>query len=74
MDPKMAEKAQEIVTKIQNDPALLKEFEAAPAKTIEKVAGINIPGFLEPKIEQIVKEQMKNGGNTDPMDIIKKFL
>ncbi len=74
MDAKTTEKVQEIVTKIQSDPALLKEFEASPAKTIEKVAGINIPDFLEPKIEQIVKEQIKNGGDTDPMDIIKKFL
>ncbi len=74
MDAKMAEKVQEIVTKIQNDPQLLKEFEASPAKTIEKVAGINIPDFLEPKIEKIVQEQIKSGSNTDPMEIIKKFL
>lgn len=74
MDAKMAEKAQEIITKIQSDPELMKEFEAAPAKTIEKVAGINIPDFLEPKIEQIVREQIKSGADTDPMDIIKKFL
>ena len=70
----MKEKALEIVKKIQNDPELLKEFEAAPAKTIEKVAGINIPDFLEPKIEAIVKEQIANGGDKDPMEIISKFI
>ena len=67
-------KAAEVVQKIQNDPQLLKEFQDAPAKTIEKVAGIDIPDFLEPKIESIVKEQIANGGNKDPMEIINKFL
>ncbi len=66
--------AAEVIKKIQSDPALLKEFTEKPAKTIEKVAGINIPDFMEPKIEQIVKEQIASGGNTDPMDIINKFL
>lgn len=74
MDADMTAKVQEIVKKIQGDPDLLKEFESAPAKTIEKVAGINIPDFLEPKIEKIVQEQIKSGSDTDPMDIIKKFL
>lgn len=74
MDANMTAKVEEIVKKIQGDPDLLKEFEASPAKTIEKVAGINIPDFLEPKIEKIVQEQIKSGSNTDPMDIIKKFL
>ena len=70
----MKAQAAEIVKKIQGDPALLKEFEASPAKTIEKVANINIPDFLEPKIEEIVREQIKNGGDKDPMEIINKFL
>lgn len=70
----MKAKAAEVVQKIQNDPQLLKEFQDAPAKTIEKVAGIDIPDFLEPKIESIVKEQIANGGKKDPMEIINKFL
>ncbi len=74
MDAGMQEKAAEIVKKIQSDPALLKEFEKAPAKTIEKVAGIDIPNFMEPMIEKVVREQIANGGTQDPMDIIKKFL
>ena len=45
MDAGMQQKAAEVVRKIQSDPVLLKEFENAPAKTIEKVAGINIPDF-----------------------------
>ena len=70
----MKAQAAEIVKKIQGDPKLLKEFEQAPAKTIEKVANIDIPDILEPTIEKIVKEQIKNGGDKDPMEIINKFL
>lgn len=74
MDAGMQQKAAEVVRKIQSDPVLLKEFENAPAKTIEKVAGINIPDFMEPMIEKVVREQIANGGTEDPMEIIKKFL
>ena len=70
----MKAQAAEIVKKIQGDPKLLKEFEQAPAKTIEKVANIDIPDILEPTIEKSVKEQIKNGGDKDPMEIINKFL
>ena len=74
MDAGMQQKAAEVVKKIRSDPVLLKEFESAPAKTIEKVAGINIPDFMEPMIEKVVREQIANGGTEDPMEIIKKFL
>ncbi len=74
MDAGMQQKAAEVVRKIQSDPELMKEFEKAPAKTIEKVAGINIPDFMEPMIENVVREQIANGGTEDPMEIIKKFL
>ncbi len=72
MDAKMQEKVTAIVKKIQSDPALLKEFETSPAKTIEKVADIDIPDFLEPQIEKVAKEAISKGA--DPMDIVKKFI
>ena len=74
MDAGMQQKAAEVVRKIQSDTVLLKEVENAPAKSIEKVAGINIPDFMEPMIEKVVREQIANGGTEDPMEIIKKFL
>ena len=74
MDPGMQLKAAEALKKIESDPVLKKGFESAPAKTIEKVAGINIPDFMEPMIEKVVREQIANGGTEDPMEIIKKFL
>jgi len=72
MDANMQDKVTQIVKKIQADPALLKEFQSAPAKTIEKVADINIPDFLEPQIEKVVKEAIEKG--SDPMEIVKKFI
>jgi len=75
MDAKMEQKAAEIIQRIQNDPALQKEFLAAPAKTIEKLAGINIPDFMEPMIEKVIREQLAKGADAvDPMDLIRKFL
>lgn len=68
----MQAKVTEIVKKIQADPALLKEFQSSPAKTIEKVADIDIPDMLEPQIEKIAKEAISK--NSDPMDIVKKFI
>ncbi len=72
MDVNMQAKVTEIVKKIQADPALLKEFQSSPAKTIEKVADIDIPDMLEPQIEKIAKEAISK--NSDPMDIVKKFI
>ncbi len=73
MDANMKAKAEEIIKKIQSDPELLKSFEEKPAKTIEQVADINIPDFLEPAIEKVIREQMKNP-DADVMSIIDKFI
>ncbi len=68
------EKIQELVNKIQKDPALLKKFEAHPAKTIEEVSGFDIPDMFEGTLEKIIKEQIATNGDKDPMDIINKFI
>ena len=77
MDANMQSKVAEVVRKIQEDPELLKEFMEAPAKAIEKVAGINIPDFLEPAVEKIVKEQIASGSTgsqEEIMALVSKFL
>ena len=75
MDAKLEQKAAEVIQKIQNDPELQKEFTAAPAKTIEKLAGINIPDFMEPMIEKVIREQLAKGADAaDPMELVRKFL
>ncbi len=68
------DKIEALVKKIQNDPDLLKEFEAAPAKTIEKVGGFDIPDLFEGTLEKIIKENIATNGDKDPMEIINKYL
>ncbi len=68
------EQIAEIVKKIQADPALLKEFQEEPVKTIEKVGEFNIPDILDAKVNQIIKEQIAANGDKNPMDIISKFI
>lgn len=72
MDEKMQQKVQEVIKKIQEDPNLLAQFKKDPSKTIEKIAGVNIPAILEPQINKLAKEGLD--GNTDPMALIGKFL
>lgn len=72
MDDKMQQKIQEVIQKIQEDPALLSEFKKDPSKTVEKIAGIQIPDILEPQINKIAKEGFEKG--SDPMAIISKFM
>ncbi len=68
------ETALAIVKKIQSDPELIKEFQEKPVKAIEKAGGIDIPDFLEGKLEEIIREQLKAGEGKDPMEVIDKFL
>lgn len=72
MDEKMQQKIQEVIKKVQEDPNLLAEFKKDPSKTIEKVAGVNIPAIMEPQINKIAKEALD--GTADPMAIVSKFL
>lgn len=72
MDASTQAKVQEVIKKIQEDPNLFEEFKKDPCKTVEKVAGINIPDFLEPQINKIAEEGIDK--NADPMSIISKFL
>ena len=39
----LKEKVEELVKKLQSDPALLKSFEKDPVKTIEKLVGVDLP-------------------------------
>lgn len=72
MDDKMQQKIQEVIKKVQDDPKLLAEFKKDPSKTVEKIAGIQIPDILEPQINKIAKEGLDK--SADPMAIIGKFL
>jgi hypothetical protein len=48
------EKVEELVKKLQSDPALLKNFEQDPIKTIEKLVGVDLPDEkLQPLVNGI---------------------
>ena len=44
-------KVDEIVEKLQKDPALLKSFQSDPVKTLEKMTGVDLP---EEKLQPLV--------------------
>lgn len=44
-------KAAELVEKIKNDPALLREFQESPVKLLEEIVGMDLP---DDQINQLV--------------------
>ncbi len=51
-------KAEEIVAKIKNDKDIKAKFEKDPAKTVEELLGIDIPGDTLNNIVDIVKAKL----------------
>ncbi|MCQ2418650.1 MAG: hypothetical protein MJ085_02585 [Clostridia bacterium] len=51
-------KITEIVEKIKGDPKLMENFKKDPEKTIEGVAGVNIPDGMADKIVDGVKAKL----------------
>ena len=51
-------KAEELVKKIQNDPALLKKFKENPVKVVEGLIGIDLPDDQIMKIVDAVKAKI----------------
>ena len=60
------EKVDELVKKLQEDPALLKNFQSDPVKTLEQLTGIDLPEQqLQPVITGI--KAMLGAGDTGPL-------
>lgn len=53
------ETIEKTVKKIQGDPKLLKSFQDNPEKTVEKVAGVDIPDGMLSKVVDGVKAKIK---------------
>ena len=66
-------KVDEIVKKIKADPKLMKEFADDPVKTVEKLAGVDIPDDIEGKIVTGVKAAMASGKLGDVIETVKKL-
>ena len=52
------EKIEDIVEKIQKNPALLKKFNAEPVKVVEELVGIDLPDELIEKVVNGVKAKI----------------
>lgn len=52
------EKIEDIVEKIQKNPALLKKFNSEPVKVVEELVGIDLPDELIEKVVDGVKAKI----------------
>ena len=67
-------KIEELVDKIQKDPALLKNFQDDPIKTLERVAGVDLPDEqLKPLIAGI-KAKLAAADIGGALDGLKKLF
>ena len=51
-------KAEELVKKIQNDPALMKKFKENPIKVVEDLIGIDLPDDQIKQVAELVKAKI----------------
>ena len=67
-------KIEELVDKIQKDPALLKSFQSDPIKTVEKLLGVDLPDEkLQPLVTGI-KAKLGAGQLENALDGLKKLF
>ena len=64
----------DIVTKVKNDPDLLKKFQDDPVKTIEGISGIDIPDGMEDKIVAGVKGALAGNTASGLIDKVKNLI
>lgn len=67
-------KVEELVGKIQKDPALLKSFKADPVKTVEKLLGVDLPDDKLKPLVAGVKAKLAAGDIGDKLDGLKKLF
>ena len=67
-------KVEELVGKVQKDPATLKDFQDDPIKTVERVAGVDLPDEqLKPLIAGI-KAKLAAADIGGALDGLKKLF
>lgn len=67
-------KIDEIVSKIKADPKLMKSFADDPVKTVESLAGVDIPDDIEGKIVTGVKAALAGGKLGGVIEAAKKLM
>lgn len=68
------EKVEEIVQKLQKDPALLKNFQADPIKTLEKLLEIDLPDDQLKPLVAGVKAKLAASDIGGALDGLKKLF
>ena len=65
---------EELVSKLQKDPALLQSFQKDPVKALEQLTGMNLPDEqLQPLVTGI-KAKLAASGLGDKLDGLKKLF
>lgn len=67
-------KIDELVGKIQKDPAMLKSFQDDPIKTVEKLVGIDLPDEQLKPLVAGIKAKLAAGNLGDKLDGLKKLF
>lgn len=64
------EKIEDLVEKIQKNPALLKKFNTEPVKVVEELIGIDLPDDLVEKVIDGVKAKITMDKVGDALDAL----
>ena len=64
------EKIEELVEKIQKNPALLKRFNTEPVKVVEELVGIDLPDEMIEKVVDGVKAKITLDKAGDVLDAL----
>ena len=67
-------KVDELVKKIQKDPAMLKSFQDDPIKTVEKLTGIDLPDDQLKPLVAGIKAKLTASDLGDKLEGLKKLF
>ena len=67
-------KIDELVGKIQKDPATLKSFQSDPIKTVEKLTGVDLPDDPLKPLGAGIKAKLAAGDIGSKLDGLKNLL
>ena len=70
----LKEKVDELVQKLQKDPALLKNFQNDPIKTLEKLLGVDLPDDQLKPLVAGVKTKLAASDLGGKLDGLKKLF
>ena len=67
-------KIDELVGKLQKDPAMLKSFQDDPIKTVEKLVGVDLPDDQLKPLVAGIKAKLTAGDLGSKLDGLKKLF